>query len=104
MATDRTRESRRVRDARPGIKRRLRPSRLYRGAIGSTRRHFPLTLPVAVDADGALFVYADPGHYTPTALSAWADAQGCRWEALAECRRFTEVVAVVSTDEEFDWA
>ena len=87
-----------------GIERRLLPSRLYRGAAGSTRRYFPLKLPVALDADRALFVYADPGHETRTALSTWADMHGCLWEALAERRRSIEVVAAVRTDHEFDRA
>ena len=87
-----------------GIERRLLPSRLYRGAAGSTRRYFPLKLPVALDAKRALFVYADPGHDTLTAFSTWADAHGCLWEALAERHRSVEVVAVVRTDREFDRA
>ena len=86
-----------------GIERGL-PSRLYRGAAGSTRRYFPLKLPVALDGDPALFVYADPGHDTPTAFSTWADAHGCLWEALAERHRSVEVVTVVRTDKEFDRA
>ncbi|MDE0395562.1 MAG: hypothetical protein OYK82_12380 [Gammaproteobacteria bacterium] len=85
-----------------GIERHLLPSRLYRGAAGSTRRYFPLKLPVALDDDRAMFVYADPGHDTHTALSTWADMHSCLWAALAERRRFIEVVAVVRTDEEFD--
>ena len=87
-----------------GIERRLLPSRLYRGAAGNTRRYFPLKLPVALDVDRALFVYADPGHETRTALSTWADMHGCLWEALAERRRSIEVVAAVRTDHEFDRA
>ena len=87
-----------------GIDRRLLPSRLYRGAAGSIRRYFPLKLPVALDADRALFVYADPGHDTLTAFCTWADGHGCLWEALAERHRSVEVVAVVRTDKEFDRA
>ena len=51
-----------------GIERRLLPSRVYRGAAGRTRRYFPLKLPVALDADRALFAYVDPGHDTSKAL------------------------------------
>ena len=87
-----------------GIERRLLPSRLYRGAAGSTRRYFPLKLPVALDGDRALFVYADPGHDTLTAFSTWADAHGCLWAALAQRLRSVEVVTVVRTDKEFDRA
>ena len=85
-----------------GIERRLLPSRLYRGAAGSTRRYFPLKLPVAFDADRALFVYADPGYDTSKALRSWANAHRGLWTALAERDRSVEVVAVVRTDEELD--
>lgn len=87
-----------------GIERRLLPSRLYRGAAGSTRRYFPLKLPVALEAGRALFVYADPGHDTRTAFVTWADAHARLWEALAERRRSIKVVAVVRTDAELDRA
>ena len=30
-----------------------------------------------LDADRALFVYADPSHDTLTALSTWVNAHGC---------------------------
>ena len=41
-----------------GIEHRILPQRVYRGALGSLRRHFPLRLPVALDAERAVFVYA----------------------------------------------
>lgn len=84
--------------------RRLPPSRLYRGAADCTKRFFPLKLPVALDAGRALFADTDPGHDTLTALSTWADAHGCLWEALAERHRSVEVFAVVRIDEELDRA
>ena len=87
-----------------GIERRLLPSRLYRGAAGSTRRYFPQKLPVALETDRAVFVYADPGHDTTTALRSWADAHLGLWKALAERCRSVEVVAVVRTPEELDRA
>ena len=87
-----------------GIERRLLPSRLYRGAAGSTRRYFPLKLPVALDVGRAVFVYVDPGHDTATALRSWGAAHRGLWTALAERGRSVEVVAVVRTDEEFDRA
>ena len=34
-----------------GIERRFLPVRVYRGAAGNIQRHFPLKLPVALDAD-----------------------------------------------------
>ena len=83
-----------------GIERRLLPSRLYRGAAGNTRRYFPLKLPVALEAERAVFVYADPGHDTSTALRSWADAHRGLWNDLADPGRSVEVVAVVRTLEE----
>ena len=87
-----------------GIERRRLPSRLYRGAAGSTRRYFPLKLPVALDAGRAVFVYVDPGHDTATALRSWGEAHRGLWTALAERGRSVEVVAVVRTDGELDRA
>ena len=87
-----------------GIERRLLPSRLYRGAAGSTRRYFPLKLPTALDAGRAVFVYVDPGHDTTTALRSWGAAHRGLWTALAERGRSIEIVAVVRTDEELDRA
>ena len=66
-----------------GIERRFLPSRLYRGAAGSTRRYFPSKLPVALDGDRALFVYVDPGYDTSKALRSW----GGRTEAFDGPRR-----------------
>ena len=57
-----------------------------------------------LDADRALFLYADPGRDTHTALSTWADMHGCLWAALAERHRSIKVVAVVRTNQEFDRA
>ena len=45
-----------------------------RGAAGSTRRYFPVKLPVALDDARAVFVYAEPGHETSTALRSWGGA------------------------------
>ncbi len=87
-----------------GIERRLLPSRLYRGAAGNTRRYFPLKLPVALEAERAVFVYVDPGHDTTTALRSWAVAHRGLWEALRERGRSIEVVAVVRTVRELQRA
>ena len=84
-----------------GIERRILPSRLYRGAAGNTRRYFPLKLPVALEAERALFVYVEPGHDTATALRSWGEAHLGLWQALSERGRSVEVVAVVRTLEEF---
>ena len=87
-----------------GLDRRVLPVRAYRGAAGDTRRYFPLKLPVALDAGRAVFVYADPGHDTATALHSWGRVHRELWAALQEQGRRVEAVAVVRTDSEFDRA
>ena len=87
-----------------GIERRLLPLRVYRGAAGNTRRHFPLKLPVALDAERAVFVYVDPGYETATALRSWGAAHRGLWKALRERGRRIEVVAVARTREELNRA
>ena len=86
------------------VERRLLPRRVYRGAAGNLRRYFPLRLPVALDAERAVFVYVDPGHDTTTALRSWAVAHRGLWEALRERGRSIEVVAVVRTVRELQRA
>ncbi len=83
-----------------GIERPLLPRRVYRGAAGNARRYFPLRLPVALDAERAVFVYVDPGHETPTALRSWGAAHRELWEALWDRGRGIEVVVVVRTTDE----
>ena len=80
------------------------PDRVYRGAAGNTRRYFPQKLPVALEADRAVFVYVDPGHETTTALRSWAAAHRGLWKALGERCRSVEVVAVVRTRKEVERA
>ena len=88
-----------------GIERRLLPSRLYQGVAGNTRHYFPLKLPVALEAERALFVYADPGHETTTALCSWRDGHLGLWKALRERGRCSiQVVAVVRTVRELERA
>ena len=87
-----------------GVERRILPSRLYRGAAGNTRRYFPLKLPVALEAERAVFVYVDPGHDTATALRSWGEAHLGLWRALSERGRSIEVVAVVRTVRELQRA
>ena len=73
-----------------GLERSILPVRVYRGVGGETRRYFPLKLPVALDAGGAMFVYADPGHDTATALHSWGRAHRELWGALRERDRPVE--------------
>ena len=82
------------------IERRLFPLRVYRGAAGSTRRYFPVKLPVALDTERAVFVYAEPGHDTSSAICAWRDAHQRLWEALRDRGRSIEIVVVGRTREE----
>ena len=86
------------------VERRLLPRRVYRGAAGNLRRYFPLRLPVALDAERAVFVFVDPGHETATALRSWGAAHRELWEALRERGRSIEVVAVVRTVRELQRA
>ena len=87
-----------------GIDRALLPVRVYRGAAGNTRRHFPVKLPVALDSARAMFVYVDPGHDTSTALRSWGTAHRGLWRALTSQGRSVEVVAVGRTSREIDRA
>lgn len=87
-----------------GIDRQILPVRVYRGAGGNTRRYFPLKLPVALDAGGAVFVYADPGHETAAGLHSWGRAHRELWAALQKRSRPVEAVAIVRTDREFERA
>ena len=87
-----------------GIERRLLPVKAYRGGAGTTRRHFPVKLPVALDAGRAVFVYADPGHETATALRSWGGPHHGLWHALQRQGGSVEIVAVVRTRKEMDRA
>ena len=87
-----------------GVERRLLPQRVYRGAAGSARRYFPLQLPVALDAERAVFVYVDPGHETATALRSWGTAHRELWKALWDRGLRIEVVAVARTWKELSRA
>ena len=87
-----------------GIGRALLPVKVYCGAAGTTRRYFPLKLPIALDSGRALFVYVDPGHDTSTALRSWGCAHRGLWRALTQQGRSVEVVAVVRRDRETERA
>ena len=82
------------------IERAALPVRVYRGADRRTRRYFPVKLPVALDAERAVFVYADPGHGTATALRSWGAAHRRLWRALGERGRAVEVVVVARRHRE----
>ena len=61
-------------------------------------------MPVALEAERAVFVYVDPGHDTTTALRSWGEAHRGLWKALGERCRSVEVVAVVRTVRELQRA
>ena len=63
-----------------------------------------MKLPVALDSARALFVYADPGHNTATALRSWGRAHRGLWRALAKLDLSVEVVAVARTSRELERA
>jgi hypothetical protein len=84
-----------------GIERELLPQRVHRGALGGLRRFFPLGLPIALDADRAVFVYAEPGHETATALRSWGAKHGDLWKALWDLGVKIEVVAVARRWKEY---
>ena len=84
-----------------GIERGLLPQRVYRGALGGLRRFFPLGLPIALDAERAVFVYAEPGHETATALRSWGAKHGDLWKALWDLGLRIEVVAVARRWKEY---
>ena len=83
-----------------GIDRELLPVRVYRGKAGTTRRYFHVKLPVALDSERAVFVYADPGHDTATALRSWGRAHRGLWRALATLGRTVEAVVVARTSRQ----
>ena len=83
-----------------GIERALMPVKVYGRTGGETRRYFPVKLPVALDTKRAVFVYADPGHATATALRSWGAAHRRLWGAIRERGRPVEVVAVARRHRE----
>ena len=84
-----------------GIGRGLLPQRVYRGALGGLRRFFPLGLPIALDAERAVFVYAEPGYETATAIRSWGAKHGDLWKGLWDLGIKIEVVAVVRRWKEY---
>ena len=84
-----------------GIERGLLPQRVYRGALGGLRRFFPLGLPIALDTERAVFVYAEPGYETATAIRSWGAKHGDLWKGLWDLGIKIEVVAVVRRWREY---
>ena len=84
--------------------RSLMPVRVYRGAAGGARRYFPCGMPVALDSRRAVFVHADPGYDTSTALRSWRDRHQKLWEALRQLGLSVEVVGVACARRPLDRA
>ncbi len=84
--------------------RSLMPVRVYRGAAGGARRYFPRGMPVALDSGRAVFVHADPGYDTSTALRSWRDRHRKLWQALRELALSVEVVGVACARRPLDRA
>ena len=84
--------------------RSLMPVRVYRGAAGGARRYFPRGMPVALDSRRAVFVHADPGYDTSTALRSWRDRHQKLWEALRQLGLSVEVVGVACARRPLDRA
>ena len=80
-----------------GINRRILPQRVYKGAAGNIQRYFPGRVPVALDAQRAVFVHVDPGYETATALGSWGAAHRELWKAIRDRGRRIELVAVART-------
>ena len=87
-----------------GIPRNRLPRRVYRGAVGDTRRYFALKLPMAVDGKRAVFVHVDPGYSTGKALRSWGVAHRGLWEALRRKGRAVQVTAVAREDRALERA
>ena len=83
-----------------GIEHRLLPLRVHRRAAGSTRHDFALKLPVAPDADRAVFVHVYPGLETATALRSQGAAHRDLWKVLRKRGRRIDVVALARAQEE----
>ena len=70
------------------------PRRRYHGRAGAQIRHFPLKLPIALDAGVATFVYCDPDRDTDKELLSWGADHARLWTALRQQKHEVHVVAV----------
>ncbi len=77
-----------------GVAASMLPSRLYRGAVADQRRYFAHKLPVALDDEGALFVYVQAEDETASALRTWGELHAALWAALRSTGRKVETVVV----------
>ena len=87
-----------------GIERELLPVRVYGSRARATRRYFPVKLPVALDTERAVFVYADPGHDTATGLRSWGATHQGLWRALQSHGRSVEAITVARRHREIERA
>lgn len=77
-----------------GIAPSMLPSRVYRGAVAAQRRYFAHKLPVALDDDGAVFVFVQAEDETASALRTWGELHAGLWSALRATGRKVETVVV----------
>ncbi len=81
-----------------GIERRLLPFRVYQGRAGGARHYFPVKLPVALEADRAVFVHVgSEWRNAHRVLRHWAAGHLGLWKALRERGRMVDVVAIDRT-------
>lgn len=80
-----------------GIERRSLPTRVYKSR---QLLYFPNKMPVVLEADRALFVFADPGYTTALALRTWCRRHAELWRALAERGRVVEATVLARTVKE----
>lgn len=77
-----------------GLSRQLFPCRHYAGRAQGRSRYFPRHLPLALEAEKAIFVYVDPGRDTDSELLSWGTEHAPLWAALRAQDRPVHVVAV----------
>ena len=77
-----------------GIAPEMLPSRVYRGAVADQRRYFAHKLPVALDDEGAVFVFVQAEDETASALRTWGELHAGLWSALRSTGRKVETVVV----------
>ena len=74
-----------------GIGPGLLPRRIYAGRARGRVQYFPLSLPVAIEPERAIFVYIDPGMGTRSELDYWGRSHRQIWNKLRQRGRRVEV-------------
>ena len=71
----------------------LLPKKWYVGAADSTKRYFPIKMPVAAEQEWVTFVYIDPEDARDKSLRTWGDAHLDLWKNLRKREMRIRVVA-----------